>query len=156
MQFRKRTNRIQVLAYRGYNREKNRNIVKMLGSLDARSFEPSNGLMEKLTTEEQDELNAYVETKKALVRIDDLQVKTRAIPADIADIAIAITAGDLYPTEQWAQSLWFGIDLLSKAMRKTGLPKSHFKIVKPRQSPKNESNQFRRELFMTEPLKASK
>ncbi|EQD77172.1 hypothetical protein B1A_03087, partial [mine drainage metagenome] len=34
MQFREQANKIQVLAYRGYNKEKRRAEVKMLGSFD--------------------------------------------------------------------------------------------------------------------------
>lgn len=61
MQFKEQANKIQVLAYRGYNREKRRAEVKMLGSIDKFSFELSVGLLENLTVEEKSELTTYVE-----------------------------------------------------------------------------------------------
>ena len=52
MQFKHQGNRIQVLAYRGYDKEKRRAVVKMLGSLDDYNFQPSDGLIEGMTDDE--------------------------------------------------------------------------------------------------------
>ena len=49
MQFKRQGRRVQVLAYRGYDKEKRRAIVKMMGSYDVYSYEPSDGLIDSLT-----------------------------------------------------------------------------------------------------------
>ena len=64
MQFKRQGRRVQVLAYRGYDKEKRRAIVKMMGSIDAYSYEPSDGLIENLTDEEKKELQSYIETER--------------------------------------------------------------------------------------------
>lgn len=54
-------NRIQLVAYRGHNKEKKRPIVKTLGAIYKDSLEPVGNLMELLDDDEKQELARYVE-----------------------------------------------------------------------------------------------
>lgn len=64
MQFREQTNKIQVLAYRGYNKAKRRAEVKMLGSFDRFTYALSDGLLDALTEDERTELKAKIDEMK--------------------------------------------------------------------------------------------
>lgn len=64
MQFRQQKNKIQVLAYKKYNREKKRAEVELLGSFDVITFELSAGLLNKLTVEQLKELEAEITKRK--------------------------------------------------------------------------------------------
>ena len=64
MQFKKQGNRVQVLAYRGYDKVKRRAIVKMLGSYDVHSYEMTDGLLDNMTAEEKEELQSYIEKER--------------------------------------------------------------------------------------------
>ena len=80
MQFKKVGKKIQVLAYRGYDKEKRRSIVQLLGTLDAYTLEPSTGLLDSLTVDEKIELQSYKENikqqnKKQSNKTPDLQWK---------------------------------------------------------------------------------
>lgn len=156
MQFKRQKHKIQVLAYRGYDKEKRRAIVKMMGSLDAYSLEPSGDLLDNLTDEEKDELKAYIEKKEQSERIKQLEKKMECMPMAAADIADAITSGDLEPDSQWARSLWTGVDELSKAMRKVGFPKSQYNTAKPPQGSKDELKPHQQGLPMGDTSKGPK
>ncbi|TAM11554.1 MAG: hypothetical protein EPN72_10785 [Nevskiaceae bacterium] len=123
MQFKRKGNRIQVLAYRGYDREKRRAIVRMLGAMDAHTLEPSDGLIESLTHSEQAELQAYLETIR---QADDLlarQAGARAAPDHIREIADTLRAGDFKPDETWAAQTWESLAVLQRTLRRAGFAK---------------------------------
>ena len=61
MQFKPQGRRVQVLAYAGYDKDKKRAIVKMLGSYDSYNLEPSDGLINNLTDEQKTELQSHFE-----------------------------------------------------------------------------------------------
>ena len=64
MQFKEQKGRVQVLAYSGYDKEKRRAIVKMLGSFDRYNYSPSVGLLENLTDEQRMELQSEIEKRR--------------------------------------------------------------------------------------------
>ena len=111
MQFKRQGRRVQVLAYRGYDKEKRRAIVKMMGSIDVYSYEPSGGLIENLTDEEKTELQSYIETERQAA-----EKRSRVYYAKSA-------ASRIEPSEAWAADTWAAIEALTKAMRKAGYPK---------------------------------
>ena len=129
MQFKRQGRRVQVLAYRGYDKEKRRAIVKMMGSIDAYSYEPSDGLIDNLTDEEKKELQAYIETERQAAEKLSRQYSAKSAASRIKEVADTIRAGDFEPSEAWAADTWAALDELSKAMRKAGYPK-------PRKAPK--------------------
>ena len=64
MQFKEQKGRVQVLAYEGYDKEKRRAIVKMLGSFDRYDYSLSVGLLEKLTVEQKEELQSEIDRRR--------------------------------------------------------------------------------------------
>ena len=123
MQFKRQGRRVQVLAYRGYDKEKRRAIVKMVGSIDISLFEPSDGLIENLTDEEKTELQSYIETERQSAKKQNRQYFARSAASRIAEIADTIKAGDFEPSDTWAVDTWAAIEALTKAIRKAGHPK---------------------------------
>ena len=123
MQFKRQGRRVQVLAYRGYDKEKRRAIVKMMGSIDVYSYEPSDGLIENLTDEEKTELQSYIETERQSAEKRSRQYSAKSAASRIKEVADTIKAGDFEPSEAWAADTWAAIEALTKAMRKAGYPK---------------------------------
>lgn len=123
MQFRRKGNKIQVLAYRGYDRQKRRAVVKMLGSIDALSYEPTVGLIEKLTEKEKAELQEYMEKERQSEEKRIRQYVANIAASHIHTVADTIRAGDFVPDSKWAAEVWAAINELSKALRKAGYPK---------------------------------
>ena len=120
MQFKRQGRRVQVLAYRGYDKEKRRAIVKMMGSIDVYSYEPSDGLIENLTDEEKKELQSYIETERQAAEKRNRQYSAKSAASRIKEVADTIRAGDFEPSEAWAADTWAAIEALTKAMRKAG------------------------------------
>ena len=123
MQFKRQGRRVQVLAYRGYDKEKRRAIVKMMGSIDVYSYEPSDGLIEILTEEEKTELQSYIETERQAAEKRSRVYYAKSAASRIVEVADTIKAGDFEPSEAWAADTWAAIEALTKAMRKAGYPK---------------------------------
>lgn len=123
MQFRRQGGRVQVLAYRGYDKEKRRSVVKMLGSYDAYTFEPTAGLLENMTDKEREELQAHIEAERKASERQRRLYTAKYIASQIAEVADTLKAGEFEPTAAWAADVWASIAALSKAMRKAGYPK---------------------------------
>ena len=123
MQFKRQGRRVQVLAYRGYDKEKRRAIVKMMGSIDVYSYEPSGGLIENLTDEEKTELQSYIETERQAAEKRSRVYYAKSAASRIVEVDDTIKAGDFEPSEAWAADTWAAIEALTKAMRKAGYPK---------------------------------
>ena len=123
MQFKRQGRRVQVLAYRGYDKEKRRAIVKMMGSIDVYSFEPSDSLIENLTDEEKTELQSYIETERQAAEKRSRQYFANSAASRIKEVADTIQGGDFEPSEAWAADTWAAIEALTKVMRKAGYPK---------------------------------
>jgi hypothetical protein len=136
MQFKHQGRRVQVLAYRGYDKEKRRAIVKMMGSIDVYSYEPSDGLTENLTDEEKTELQSYIETERQAAEKRTRQYFAESSASRISEVADTIKAGDFEPSEAWAADTWAAIEALTKAMRKAGYPKPRKAPQKSADAPK--------------------
>ena len=123
MQFKRQGRRVQVLAYRGYDKEKRRAIVKMMGSIDVYSYELSDGLVENLTDEERIELQSYIETERQAEEKRIRLYSAKSAASRIKEVADTIQGGDFEPSEAWAADTWAAIEALTKVMRKAGYPK---------------------------------
>lgn len=123
MQFKRQGRRVQVLAYRGYDKEKRRAIVKMMGSIDVYSYELSGGLVENLTDEERIELQSYIETERQAEEKRIRLYSAKSAASRIKEVADTIQGGDFEPSEAWAADTWAAIEALTKVMRKAGYPK---------------------------------
>lgn len=135
MQFKRQGRRIQVLAYRGYDKEKRRAIIKMLGSLDGYSFTPSDGLINSLTTEEKEELQSYTDKERQSSKEKMRQSVTQYVASQIKTAADSLTAEEFTPSDTWAAETWAAIDSLSKAMRKAGHPRPAKATTKAAKTP---------------------
>jgi hypothetical protein len=94
----------------------------MMGSIDAYSYEPSDGLIENLTDEEKQN---YSHTLK---QNDRWKSEVACIPLSLPPVGLKrlptrSSAGDFEPSEAWAADTWAAIEALTKAMRKAGYPK---------------------------------
>jgi len=129
MQFKRQGRRVQVLAYRGYNKEKHRAIVKMMGSYDVYSYKPSDGLINSLTDDEKKELQSHIEKERQEAEKRNRQYYAKSAASQIKEVADMIQGDDFEPSEAWAADTWAAIETLTKALRKAG-------YNKPRKAPK--------------------
>lgn len=123
MQFRKQGNRIQVLAYRGYDREKRRAIVKLLGSIDAYTYEPTVGLENNLTVDEKEELQSYIEKRRQYLQDGYLRYTSQTIAERLREVAECIESGTFDVSDKWAADTWAALDGLKKSLQKAGFPR---------------------------------
>lgn len=120
MQFKKAGRKIQVLAYRGYDKEKKRAIVKMLGSLDDYDYKPTVGLIESLTDDEKKELQSYIENDKQSKEKEGRQSSVKYIHSLIDHASDSLTNHGATLSDSEAGRLWESIDALGKALKKAG------------------------------------
>ena len=122
MQFKRVGNRIQLLAYEGYDKAKKRARVRMLGAFSAYSPRPDEKLISKLDPEQRAELDAWIE---------DLNQRQKQLQSEIsaqrAEQTLAELAGHLNDarkssaivTDQ-AQAIYAQLDAISKVLRGAG------------------------------------
>lgn len=122
MQFRQSGNRIQVLAYRGYDKEKRRATVKLLGSFDRYSFSMSDGLLSNLADDEKTELQSHIESIRQSAHIQHRQAMTTNIDSHIKSASDCLTAGecDSLLSVEYASRIYAAVDSLTKTLRKRG------------------------------------
>ena len=133
MQFKTVKNKIQVLAYRGYDKAKKRAIVKMLGSVDSITFEPTVGLIECLTQEENNELQSYIENKRQSSINESRQLLLDCIDSRIIEVSDIVDNEEFVLAEDHAQKIWLAIEKLEHALKKR-------KFTKPKKQPKKQPN----------------
>jgi hypothetical protein len=113
MQYREQGRKVQVLAYRGFDKAKKRPIVKMLGSFDRYGYGLSDGLMDALTVEEKTDLTSYIETLRQSDASLRRQYALRSIIQSLIEASAAIEAGDVLTVASKDQALQ-----AKKAMRR--------------------------------------
>lgn len=139
MQFKRQGTRIQVLAYRGYDKEKKRAIVKMQGSIDGLSYAPSDGLIENLTAEEKIELQSFIKKE----RQSELKIKRQA---DCDQLALRIQAavdslqsGSAVIDATQATEIWNTIAALQKALKASGHKKAGKALLAEKTEPQSQA-----------------
>lgn len=123
MQFKRGGRRIQVLAYRGYDREKRRAIVKLLGSMDAYTYEMSAALANTLTAEEKSEVQAYIENKRKSEQESHQRYVAQTLAERMNDVAESIDTEMFKGSDDWAVGVWAALERLKKSLRKAGYAK---------------------------------
>ena len=113
MQYREQGRKVQVLAYRGFDKAKKRPIVKMLGSFDRYGYGLSDGLIDALTVEEKTDLTSYIETLRQSDASLRRQYALRSIIQSLIEASAAIEAGDVLTVASKDQALQ-----AKKAMRR--------------------------------------
>ena len=125
MQFKEQKGRVQVLAYDGYDKEKRRAIVKMLGSFDRYDYSLSVGLLERLTVEQKKELQSEIEKRR---QSDDKRMNSYIISdshSRINKIADIISSGEYDSQAIMADKIWEAMDLLARSLKRAGFKKPH-------------------------------
>lgn len=122
MQFRDQANRTQVLAYRGYNKEKKRAEVKLLGSYNRITFELSDELKNNLQSDEMTELQSHIETIRQSRDNSVRQSRARNLHSHIAEVSDSLSSGeyDSLITSEYATEVYASIDRLTKVLRRKG------------------------------------
>ena len=123
MQFKEQKGRVQVLAYDGYDKEKRRAIVKMLGSFDRYNYSLSVGLLEKLTVEQKDELQAEIEKRR---QSDSRKIRQDAISYSDSWIKLyadIVSSGEYDIPPEKADQIWEAMELLARSLKKAGFKK---------------------------------
>lgn len=122
MQFRKQGHRVQVLAYRGYDKEKKRAQVKLVGSFSPYSLDMSGELMESLTDDEKSELQSHISTIRQSHDSTMRLHKARTVASEIAGVADSLEdpACSALVTRESATATYDAIDALTKRLRKLG------------------------------------
>lgn len=129
MQFKTVKNRIQVIAYMGYDKDKKRAVTKLVGSLSRFTYQPSDGLMESLTVEQREEVQSYIDKCRQSDNDTTLQSVVKHAACHINKIADGIDAGLLSVSDGWDTTVWQAIERLSKSMKSAG-------FAKPKREPK--------------------
>ena len=125
MQFQEQKGRVQVLAHDGYDKEKRRAIVKMLGSFDKYDYSLSVGLLEKLTVEQKDELQSEIERRRQSYEKEARQRAILYSDTSIKNYADIVSSGEYDIPPEKADQIWEAMDLLAKSLRKAGFKKPH-------------------------------
>lgn len=131
MQFKEVGKRIQVLAYRGYDKEKKRAVIKLLGSFNKYSYEMSDGLEESLTDAEKEEVQSYIKKIQQSFNDDMLRSLPFLICSQIEHLSNSLNAKETDISAEQANTLFERIDLLSKALKKAGHKKPAKAVKKP-------------------------
>lgn len=122
MYFKKAGNKIQVLAYRGYNKEKKRADVKMIGSIDRYTFTPTERHKDSITVAEYEEINTYIESVQQ-ADIDTVKkLGLDTLVHNLKNANSALETLDITITEEQARQIWAEIETLGKKLRKKGFP----------------------------------
>jgi len=126
MQYRRQANKIQVYAYCGYDKEKRRAIVRLLGSFNASTLEVPEELMKKLTDDQKKELLEYIEEERQAREFRSRLHNTKDIANYLRQAAKCIEATEFPVTEEWAEQVYQNIGALQRALRRAGYPKKMF------------------------------
>ncbi len=123
MQYKEIKNRVQVIRYVGYDRDKKRAITKMLGSIDKYSLVIPDELNNALSEDEKSELQAYIQTKRQENHDSSLQYNVKSLPAIMH--LVSTTGSNVLDTidDELAGKYWEAIQTLSKALKSAGHPK---------------------------------
>lgn len=145
MQFREQGDRIQVLAYRGYNKEKKRAEVKMLGSYDRYTFKTTDGLLDGMTDDEKKEFTVHVENERLSAEKSNRLYNFKSTCSQILYAYDCIknhgmTLDVSKVTAEEAESIHFTMKTIAKSLEDAGHPalKRPYKSKKTEVAPTNQ------------------
>jgi hypothetical protein len=120
MQFQNRGKIIRVLAYRGYDAEKKRAKIEMIGSLSLSDLVPNDKLLENMSDKEKLELSHYIDKEQHARQEQRIIDSVKYLPENI-DVAIKGIREGIYPiNDDEAQALFAAMDSLAKQLKKSG------------------------------------
>lgn len=122
MQFRQQGYKTQVLAYRGYDKEKKRAVVQLLGSFDSALPKPSKELLDKLTDNEKSKLQSHIKAIQQSHRSALSQAHVRSIASHIEIVSDSLTSPECASllTPESVSDTYRALDRLAKQLRKLG------------------------------------
>ena len=131
MQFKPVGNRIQLVAYRGYDKEKRRAIVKVLGSMDAYTLDVPKDLLDVLSEDEKAEVVSYIADTKAKNQKRNNALSVKYVGSSLTRVADLVLDGveDYELDEQWGIEVWAALEKMKKALKKAG-------YARPKREPK--------------------
>jgi hypothetical protein len=131
MQFKPVGNRIQLVAYRGYDKEKRRAIVKVLGSMDAYTLDVPKDLLDVLSEDEKAEVVSYIADTKAKNQKRNNALSVKYVGSSLTRVADLVLDGveDYELDEQWGIEVWAALEKMQKALKKAG-------YARPKREPK--------------------
>jgi hypothetical protein len=122
VQFKDQGGKVQVLLYSGFDEAKQCPIVKIVGSFDKYTYKPSAGLLDKLTMEQREELQAECNRRRQAAVSLNRQHYITALAANIRGACDSLEhAAALSP--QQAIDIWNAMHELAAAMREAGYPR---------------------------------
>jgi len=127
MQFKKVGQRIQVLRYEGYDKDRRRAIVRMVGSVGRYNYLPSVGLFERLTAEECKEVEAFIQAEQGREAAATDARTLRVVLSQLEKAAPLLDAGNVFDVggldPARAARVWRSIRALQKSMVSAGFPR---------------------------------
>jgi hypothetical protein len=119
VQFKEQGSKVQVLLYIGFDEAKNAPIVKSVGSFDKYTYKPSPGLIDKLTPEQRDELEAEWQRRRRIALGLNRQHYINSLAANIRGACDSLDNGAALTPQQSAE-IWDAMAELVRAMREAG------------------------------------
>lgn len=148
MQFKEQKGKVQVLVYSGYDKEKRRAIVKMVGSFDRYNYSLSVGLLDSLTVEQKEELQLEIERRRQSHDKAMRQASILYSDSRIKEYADIVSSGEYDIPAEKAAEIWEAMDLLARSLKKSG-------FKKPRKTHPERVQDDQPSLPLAEPLQSS-
>lgn len=129
MQFRLQKNRLRLLAYRGYNKEKKRSNIKLVGTIDWNTLQIPAKVLEVLKEAEKAELQKYLDAENRKRRHASNLNAVQDLPNCLKSLLSALASfGDTLPAacdKNWAAQTWAQLREMEDHLRHLGLRKPH-------------------------------
>ena len=122
MQFKEQGGKVQVLLYTGFDEARNAPIVRIVGSFDKYTYKPSPGLLDKLSIEQRDELDAECNRRRQAALALNRQHYINSLAANIRGACDSLD-NNAALTPQQSDEIWDAMADLVRAMREAGYPR---------------------------------
>lgn len=122
MQFKEQGGKVQVLLYTGFDEARNAPIVRIVGSFDKYTYKPSPGLLDKLSLEQRDELDAECNRRRHAALALNRQHYVNSLAANIRGACDSLD-NNAALTPQQTDEIWDAMADLVRAMREAGYPR---------------------------------
>lgn len=123
MQFKEVGGQIQVIVYKGYDKEKKRSVTKMVGSLSRSNYSPSDGLLDSLSVDEKTELQSFIEKSLLSVKKHDRLLYAKFADSHINKLTDIFSDESVIIDDLQADKLWSAMADLQKVLKKRGYKK---------------------------------
>lgn len=119
MQFKEQNGKVAVLIYAGHDQKTGQSILKKVGSFDKYTYKPSPGLLDKLSAQQSDMLQAECDKRRQAANGLNRQHYLNALAGNIRGACDSLEQHALL-SDQQSLEIWDAMEKLVKAMRKAG------------------------------------